>query len=182
MKKILVPLADGFEEIEAVTVIDVLRRVNLEVSVAGVKEGPIKGRSGLVVTPEVTLDEVMGSSQFDMIVLPGGQPASNTLRDDRRVMRLLKEMEDKGAYVAAICAAPLALNAAGLLEGKEFTCYPGVEKNLPVQGFSAQRVVKSGKLVTSRGPGTAMEFAIELVRELCGDDAADTVAKQVVAG
>lgn len=177
--RVLVPLAEGFEEIEALTVVDVLRRVAVDVVTAGVRAGSCKGRSGIVVSPDTTLDEALASGPFDMIVLPGGMPASATLRDDDRVTSRVAEMKADGRLVAAICAAPIALARAGVLEGETFTSYPGMD--LPAEGYSEERVVVSGNVITSRGPGTAMEFAIELVRLLLGDEIASDVSGELLA-
>ena len=168
MKRALIPLAPGFEEIEAVTVIDVLRRAGVEVVVAGTQPGPIEGSHGIQVTPDKKLEEVR-AEEFDMIVLPGGGKGVENLKKHPKIPALLGDFFAKDKVVAAICAAPSLLAANGLLCGKRATSHPSVkEKVAETSNYSEQRVVTDGKLVTSRGPGTAMEFALKLVEILAG--------------
>jgi 4-methyl-5(b-hydroxyethyl)-thiazole monophosphate biosynthesis len=172
MKKaaVVVPLATGFEEIEAVTIVDVLRRAGESVAVAGLNPGPCKGAHGIEVTTDCTLDEI-DAAAVRMVVLPGGMPGAANLRDDPRVVRLLQTAAKNGAFTAAICAAPIALAKAGLHAGKRVTSYPGFGKDLGGATYVEDRVVVDGKVVTSRGPGTALEFALTLVKLLKGDAA-----------
>jgi len=170
MAKTLVPLAQGCEELEAITVIDLLRRAGVEVVSAGLDARPVRASRGVVLIPDTTLDEVMSDS-FDMIVLPGGQPGADNLDQDARVHTLLQSMNRNGKYTAAICAAPKVLASAGLLRERKATGYPGV---LEKTGQSAidiglEAVVRDGTVITSRGPGTAMDFALELIELLVGD-------------
>lgn len=165
MSRAGVVLARGFEEIEAVTAIDVLRRAEVEVLTVGLTSGPIEGSHGIAIVVDRTIDEVAGEP-LDAIVLPGGMPGAATLRDDERVQRLVARAAAEGRLVAAICAAPIALAAAGVLRGRRATCYPGFE--LPGATRTDERVVVDGRIVTSRGPGTALDFALALVRELVG--------------
>ena len=170
MSKVLIPLAEGCEELEAVTLIDILRRAGIEVVAAGLAAGAIKCSRGTVIVPDVLLDEMMHES-FDMVVLPGGMPGAEHLMNDVRIRQLLQKMAGAGRYVAAICAAPMALHAAGLLEGKTATSFPGVLDKLPgAHHYTNEAVVIDGHIVTSRGPGTAMEFALVLVELLCGPE------------
>jgi len=180
-KRALVPLAAGFEEIEALTVVDILRRAGVEVVVAGVAPGIVTGRSGISVQPDVGLDDALADPAFDLVALPGGMPGSTTLRDDPRIVSALRRTHEGGGWVAAICAAPIALARAGLLEGREATCPPGMSAELPDAARNEARVVISGRVVTSRAPGTAMEFAFELVRLLAGDAAVAEVNSGVLA-
>jgi 4-methyl-5(b-hydroxyethyl)-thiazole monophosphate biosynthesis len=167
-QRVLVPLADGFEEIEAMTIIDVLRRAGLDVTTAGLKAGSAKGAHGVEVNPDTEIGKVEGDS-FDVLVLPGGMPGAANLKSDRRVLDLVRNLHERGKYTAAICAAPMVLAAAGVVSGTPVTCYPGFEKELGDARYREdQRVVRSGKVITSRGPGTALEFALALVEELCG--------------
>ena len=165
MVKVLVPLADGCEEIEAVTIIDLLRRAGIHVVSAGLKPGVVTASRGVKLVPDVTLDEAL-QHDFDMVVLPGGMPGATHLKDDVRIIELLKKMAAAGQYIAAICAAPMVLAHAGLLEGKQATSYPGFLDGLPGVTQRAAAVVQDGKVVTSRGPGTAMDFALTLVEVL----------------
>jgi protein deglycase len=176
MARVLVPIAPGSEELEAVTVIDLLRRAEIEVVVAGLVEGPITCSRGTVLVPDTTLDRVL-DEEFDMIVLPGGLPGAQHLWEDGRVLELLRRMAGKGRYTAAICAAPRALAEAGLLEGRQATSFPGFLEGLDVPGLALREdpVVQDGRVITSRGPGTAMDFALHLIEELAGRDARDGV-------
>ncbi|HZV63040.1 MAG TPA: DJ-1 family glyoxalase III [Methylophilaceae bacterium] len=170
MSKVLIPLADGCEEIEAVTIIDILRRAGVAVTAAGLSTRQIKCSRGTVIMADDLLDDVLNNN-FDMIVLPGGMPGAEHLKNDQRIINLLQNMAVKNKYVAAICAAPMALHTAGLLDNKAATSFPGVLDKLPgSHRYSTQPVVVDGNLVTSRGPGTAMDFALTLVELLCGTE------------
>ncbi len=170
MKRVLVPLAPGFEEIEAVTVMDVLRRAGVEVVVAGTAPGPIEGSRGIRLVPDCTLEEVRVEG-FDLIAVPGGTAGVENLAKHPRMLPLLGEFVARGKHVAAICAAPALLAAAGLICGKQVTSHPSVrEKVAPASLYSEERVITDGKIITSRGPGTAMEFALTLVEILAGPE------------
>jgi 4-methyl-5(b-hydroxyethyl)-thiazole monophosphate biosynthesis len=176
-QRILVPLADGFEELEAVTIVDVLRRAGLDVVTAGLRAGPVRGAHGIAVQPDAELSKVDGAS-FQMMVLPGGMPGAENLKQDARVIALLRELHGSGRHVAAICAAPMVLAHAGLLTGQPATAYPGFREKLTgAKVVEDQRVVKAGRVTTSQGPGTALEFALALVRELRGGGVADELAR-----
>jgi 4-methyl-5(b-hydroxyethyl)-thiazole monophosphate biosynthesis len=176
--RVVVPLAEGFEEIEAVTVVDVLRRASIEVVTAALGENPVRGSHGIAVTADVALDDVR-SDDFDAVVLPGGMPGSRTLREDERVLTLVRALARADKYVAAICAAPSALEAAGVLAGKRATSFPGNE--LPSARYVEARVVVDGKLVTSRAAGTALEFALTLVARLESPEAAEKLRTAMLA-
>ncbi len=167
MPKVLVPLAQGCEEIEAVTVIDILRRAAIEVVSAGLGAQPVRASRGTVLVPDTTLDAAL-KYDYDMVVLPGGQPGTDNLKKDVRILDLVKRMAQQGKYVAAICAAPSVLAAAGLLDGKRATCFPNCLDDFPRVNLQIAAVVEDGKLITSRGPGTAMDFALTLVERLAG--------------
>ncbi len=167
MAKVLVPLADGCEEIEAVTIIDLLRRAGITVVVAGLKAGIVTASRGVQLMPDVTLDEAL-QHEYDMVVLPGGMPGAANLKDDARMIALLKKMAAAGQYTAAICAAPMVLAEAGLLDGKQATSYPGFLDAIPGVTLSTAAVVQDGNVLTSRGPGTAMDFALSLIEVLNG--------------
>ncbi len=170
MSRVLIPLAQGCEELEAVTVIDLLRRAGIEVVVAGLQEGPVVASRGTVLLPDITLDQVL-DEDFDMVVLPGGMPGAEHLDQDPRIHRLVQRQAEGGRYTAAICAAPKVLANAGLLNGKQATSYPGFidAMNLPATRVLEQSVVVDGRVITSRGPGTAMDFALELIAQLAGE-------------
>jgi protein deglycase len=167
MPKVLVPLAQGCEEIEAVTVIDILRRAGIEVVSAGLDAHPVRASRGTVLLPDTTLDAAL-KQNFDMIVLPGGQPGTNNLKADARIISLLQHMAQQGKHVAAICAAPSVLASAGLLDGKRATSFPGSLDGFARVHRQTSAVVEDGHLITSRGPGTAMDFALALVEKLAG--------------
>lgn len=176
MLKVLVPLAQGCEELEAVTIIDLLRRAGIEVISAGLDDKPVKASRGVVLIPDTTLDNVMNEI-FEMVILPGGLPGADNLNNDQRILSILQRTVQQGKYVAAICAAPKVLATAGLLQHKKATSYPAVLKSLhlPDTICSTEAVVKDGLIITSRGPGTAMDFALELIETLCGKDKREQV-------
>ena len=169
MARVLIPLANGCEELEAVTVIDLLRRAGIEVVTAGLTDGPVTASRGVVLIPDRSLDQVL-DDDFDMIVLPGGLPGADHLDADPRIHALLQRMAEQERYTAAICAAPKVLLNAGLLDGRKATAYPGVIDGLMTENSQllAEAVVTDGKVVTSRGPGTAMDFALTLIERLLG--------------
>jgi 4-methyl-5(b-hydroxyethyl)-thiazole monophosphate biosynthesis len=169
MPRVLIPLAAGFEELEAVTVIDLLRRAEIEVVTAGLEPGPVTGSRGTVIVPDTTL-EAAQTATFDMVVLPGGMPGARHLEADPRVQELLRGQAAGGRYIAAICAAPKILAGSGLLDGRAATGYPGTldPAAFPRVQLLDAPVVVDGTLVTSRGPGTAMDFALRLIDLLVG--------------
>ena len=167
MPKVLVPLAQGCEEIEAVTVIDILRRAGVTVVSAGLDNQPVRASRGVVLVPDTSLDAVLNDS-FDMIVLPGGQPGTDNLMADKRIIALLQKMAQQGKHVAAICAAPSVLASAGLLDGKKATSFPTCLDGFANIDLQTAAVVEDGNLITSRGPGTAMDFALALAERLVG--------------
>jgi len=176
MASVIVPLAQGCEEVEAVTVVDLLRRAGIHVVTAGLDAQPVRASRGVVLLPDTTLDEAL-QSDYDMIVLPGGLPGADHLGDDARIITLLQEMAADGKYTAAICAAPRVLARAGLLDGKHATSYPGALETAAIPGleYSEEAVITDGNVVTSRGPGTAMDFALHLIELLEGKSERDTV-------
>lgn len=173
MAKVLVLLAEGFEEIEAISIIDVLRRAEIDViTVSTSKDKKVTGAHSISVISDSLLDtEVNNYDSYDMVVLPGGLPGAYNLRDDNRVIEFIQKMNSVGKYTAAICAAPIVFAKAGILEGKLATSYPGhLEKlNLKNTNLTKDRVVIDGKVITSRGPATALEFALALVEILAGE-------------
>jgi protein deglycase len=188
MAKALVLLAEGFEEIEAVTVVDVMRRARVDVVTAALQTKRVTGAHGIVVEADDLLERHLQLSNaqgaagsrrenpVDVIVLPGGMPGASNLRDDARVRELIAWQVSAKRLVGAICAGPIALEAAGVLGGRAATSYPGYP--LPSARYSEERVVVDGNVVTSRGPGTAFEFALKLVEMLVSLD----VARQLRQG
>jgi protein deglycase len=167
MPTVLVPLAQGCEEIEAITVIDILRRAGITVVSAGLDAQPVRASRGTVLIADTTLESAL-KQPFDMVVLPGGQPGSNNLKADARILSLLNNMVREDKFIAAICAAPSVLAAAGLLDGKRATSFPGALDAFPKVQQQTAAVAEDGKFITSRGPGTAMDFALTLVERLAG--------------
>ena len=174
MAHVLVPLAQGCEELEAVTIIDLLRRAGVEVTVAGLEDGPVTASRGVVIMPDTTLEAVL-DQDFDLVVLPGGLGGAQRLEADQRIAKLMRHMSEQGRYIAAICAAPKVLASAGLLENREATAYPGILDDQAGIRLSSAAVVRDGTFITSRGPGTAMDFALTLIETLCGRQMRDTV-------
>ena len=166
MPKVAVILANGFEEIEALTVVDVLRRANITCHMVGF-EAQITGSHDIQVQTDRVFDGDL--SEYDMIVLPGGMPGAAHLRDNEQLVSELQRFEETGKKVAAICAAPIALNRAGLLEGRNFTCYDGVQEQIANGHYHKETVVVDGNVITSSGPATALAFAYHLVETLGGD-------------
>ena len=180
MSKILVPVASGFEEIEAVSIIDVCRRAGIEVIVAGVDKQNPKGANGITIETDIMLDPLQAMN-YDMIVLPGGMGGTTILCESPKVQALLKEFKASQKFVGAICAAPLALHAAGVLS-QNYTCYPTIEQNIRLEGHtSEQKVVTDGKVMTSRGPGTAICFGLEIIKTLEGEETYQSVKEGLLA-
>lgn len=176
MARVLVPLAQGCEELEAVTVIDLLRRAGIDVICAGLDGQTVRASRGVVLVPDMTLDEAL-ADDYDMIVLPGGLPGADHLANDPRIIDLVKRMSLAGKYTAAICAAPRVLARAGVLDNRAATSFPGAIDIDAIEGidYREQPVVVDGRVITSRGPGTAMDFALELIRHLKGNAVCDRV-------
>lgn len=181
VKKVLVPIANGIEELEAVTLIDVLRRAGAEVTVAGVETLQVVASRGTRLIADVPIEEC-ATRTFDLIALPGGMPGAERLRDCEPLVRLLKEQASSGRLYAAICASPVVvLQHHGLLAGRRATAHPSFASRLSNQEAVEERVVADGNCVTSRGPGTALEFALALVELLFGKEQAEQVAAPMLA-
>jgi protein deglycase len=176
MATALVLLADGFEEIEAVTIIDVLRRGEVEVTTASLSGERVTGSHQIALVADALLATVTVES-FDALVLPGG-PAAKTLREDARAQATIKRAAAAGKLLAAVCAAPTALEAAGVLAGKRATSYPG--NALPSARQVEETVVIDGNVITSRGPGTTMAFALAVVERLRGAEIANATAERLL--
>ncbi len=172
-KKVLCILAEGFEEIEAVTPVDLMRRAGIEVVVAGLEGIDVTGSHGITILADCEFGEI--EEDFDAIVIPGGMPGSENIASDQQVLGLISGMHKKGKLVAAICAAPaVVLGKAGILSGKKVTCSPGFEKQIPSDAtLSGERVTTDGNLITSRAAGTAAEFAGAIIRYLDGKESAE---------
>jgi len=171
MASVLVPLAQGCEELEAVTIVDLLRRAGIEVITAGLDAQPITASRGMRLLADMALDQAL-ENDYDMVVLPGGLPGADHLDQDSRIRALLQKMLTEKKYIAAICAAPKVLASAGLLDGRKATSFPGSLDACNITGmdYREQAVVIDGPVITSRGPGTAMDFALTLIEVLLGKE------------
>lgn len=169
MKKIIVPIANGFEEIEATSIIDVCRRAGIEVTIAALETLLTTGANGITLQSDCLIDDI-NANDYDMIVLPGGLPNAFSLAENSKVQSLLKEFKSQDKNIGAICAAPYALHKAEVLN-QNYTCYPSFEEKIRLDGYSKDnKVITDGKVITSRGPGTAICFALEIVKTLCGEE------------
>ena len=177
---VYIHLAEGFEEVEALTVVDLLRRAGREALLVSVTGGKlVAGAHGIKVEADL-LFEAADYSQCEMIVLPGGMPGTENLAAHGGLCDKIKEFNEKGRLIAAICAAPMVLGGLGLLEGRKATIYPGMEKFLKSASHGEGRVVTDGNIITSMAPGTAMEFGLALVERLCGVEAAEELREDLV--
>ena len=180
--KILVPLADGFEEIDAVAIIDVLRRAELDVVTASLEPGAVEGAHKIRVEPDAWIAEV-DLDGVDAVVLPGGMPGTRALMADERVLGLVQRLAAAGRVTAAVCAAPLVLAEAGVISGKEITSHPAVREELGASDgevLEAPRVIESGGVITSQGPGTSIEFALALVARLASPEVAERLREAML--
>ncbi len=171
-------MVEGFEEAELVMPVDLLRRAGVEVVIAALGDLAVPGKQGMRLEADVLLADA-DPKTFDLLMLPGG-PGVATLLSDGRAAELAKQFADAGKVVAAICAAPLVLADAGLLEGKRFTAYPSVRADLG-EGCVDERVVVDGDLITSRGPGTAIDFGLAMITALLGEETASRIAEEIAA-
>ena len=181
MSSVLVPLAQGCEELEAITITDVLVRAKIQVTTAGLDDGPVIAARGTKIIPSDNIENLL-DKEFDMVVLPGGLPGANFLCDNAAMQSILKNHAAKNKFIAAICAAPKALAQAGLLKNKTVTCFPGALDNMNLPGTKIKNTALEidGTIITSRGPGTAMDFALTLIELLDGVPARDEVEKGLV--
>jgi len=161
--RLIVPLAEGFEEIEAVAVIDILRRANIKVDIVGIEDEIVSGRNGIKILCDKIITDVK-PDDYDGIVLPGGNPGYKNLENNQQVINFIKTYNNRGKLIAAMCASPTILEKIGVLEGKKATCYPTMKDKL--KNYVDERVVVDKNVITSQGPGTAIEFALEIVRFL----------------
>ncbi len=183
MVKALVFLATGFEEIETVTIVDILRRADVDVTVAGLTSNVVEGAHGMKIVPDKPIDDVT-TEDFDAVICPGGNPGYKNLRNDPRVINMVKKAFDSNKLVAAICAGPAVLSDAGILNGKACTIYPGMENELRNGGGTPKEdmVVVDGNVITSIGPATAILFGLKLAEKMAGKHVAEQVRKKTMAG
>jgi 4-methyl-5(b-hydroxyethyl)-thiazole monophosphate biosynthesis len=179
MNRVLVYLAPGFEEIEAVTVIDLLRRADIDVTVAGLEEGSVTGSHGISIHSDVYYESI-NPDDFDYMVLPGGQPGTNNLKKNQKVLDSLKKFQKENKLIGAICAAPTVLQEAGILNGKKVTSYPSEEKVFHSSEYQPSPVVKDENIITSRGVGTAIDFALDLIGEIKGEKVKQETAVRIL--
>lgn len=180
MKKVIVHLADGFEEIEAITPVDVLRRAGCEVVIVS-----ISGKNSVTSRRNVTVmaDRLFSESDYetvDMIILPGGQPGANNLNSHEGLKKQIVSFNNKGKWLAAICAAPLVLGGLGILRGKKATCFPGTEQKLIDANYTGNPVEVDGHIITGKGPGVALEFSLMLAEKLVGKEKADEIREAMI--
>ncbi len=178
-KMVYIFLADGCEEIEALTPIDILRRAGIKVLTVGVDKKQIVGAHGIGIIADTDTNAFV-PQKCDMVILPGGMPGTNNLAASKAVQKTLDMAKECGAYIAAICAAPIILGDRGELVGKRAACYPGFEERLTGATVLSEGVVTDGKIITARGMGVACDFALTLVKVLLGEDAAKKIAKQII--
>lgn len=182
MKKVSIFLAPGFEEVEALTPIDLLRRAGAQVTIVSVQaEKAVTGSHRITVEADALFED-MDFEEQDMLILPGGQPGTNNLKACQKLRELLAEADKKGKLLAAICAAPTVFGDMGLLKGKKATCYPGCEEGLAGADCLTERVVVDGNLTTSRGVGTAIPFALSLIEQLFGKEKSEEIRKSIIYG
>ena len=179
MPRVAVILADGFEEVEAIAIIDVLRRARIDTVVAGLHTGHITSARTVKVIPDTVIDTVK-ADDFDMIVLPGGQPGSDNLNADPRVKELISSFSLKGKLIGAICAAPMVLAGAGILQGKRATSYPSYKDRLGGALYEETPVVTDGNVLTSRGAGTALSFGLAIVERLVSKEKAQKIKEAML--
>lgn len=181
--KVLLPLAQGCEDLEAVSIIDILRRANIDVTVASLNGNHVTCARGTVLVADTTLDDVM-SDEFDMIVLPGGIPGVDNLNADPRIHKLIDRLNKEEKYVAAICAGPKVLATNGILNGKKATGYPGTLSQVDTTKIelSDQAVVIDDNVITARSVGTSLEFCLALVEILAGKEALNKVEDLIKRG
>lgn len=181
MKKVYIFFANGFEEVEAITVVDVLRRAGADVKLVSINwDNNVEGAHGLKIVCDCIFDRC-NFDDADLLVLPGGMPGTDNLRNHLGLIELVKEANKKGTNISAICAAPIILGKNNLLVGKKATCYPGCEGLLNGATVLKEKVVEDGNIITSNGPASALDFSLSLAKRLFGEEVANSVAKAMLA-
>ncbi len=181
-KTAIVVLADGFEEIEAITIINALRRAGIKVTICGLDTDLVKGSRDITISADKLLDESDVGSEYDACVLPGGMPGAENLASSDMLKELITKMHAQGKVIAAICSSPaLVLSYLNILDNKSATCFPGMRGDFSsLTTYKEDNVVIDGKIITSKGPATAMEFSLSIVETLCGKDIACRVGKSLL--
>ena len=180
--KVIVFLAEGFEEVEALTVVDYLRRIeNMGVDTVSIGESlQVLGAHNIEVKADKYINDLEDLTSYDGLVIPGGMPGATNLRDHENVIRIIKQMNDQGKLIAAICAGPIVLEKAGIIDGKKVTSYPGFDKDLPNSIYKNKALVADGNIITAQGPAKAVDFAIEIVRYLAGEEASKKLKENIL--
>ena len=179
-KKVLVAVADGTEELEAIAIIDCLRRVGADVTIASVQKQQITTARKIKITADCLITDCV-TKDYDLVVLPGGFPGAEHLRDSRELVEILKKQKESGRFYAAICASPaIVFEPHGLLTDKKATCYPAMAEKLKNKQAANQSVVVDGNCITSQGPGTALEFSLKLVEILFGSEKSQELSKAML--
>ncbi|QBD85237.1 DJ-1/PfpI family protein [Clostridium tetani] len=180
VKKIVVMLAKGFEEIEALTVVDILRRVGVDCKTCSItEEKMVKGAHNIYVKSDTLLKDFK-EYEFSGIVLPGGMPGATNLRDNKTVIGIIKEFNDENKLIAAICAAPIVLKEADIVENKNITSYPGFEEELKGSNYKEDKVVQHGNIITSRGPSTAIDFTFKILENIIDEKELEELKKSML--
>ncbi len=177
---IMVPFANGFEEIEAVTIVDVLRRAEINVITVSLEKKMVKGAHNIEFVTECNINDI-DINELDGIILPGGMPGASNLRDNKKIINIVKELNENNKLIAAICAAPIVLEEAGIIKNRKITSYPGFESQLKSCKYNTERVVVEDNIITGRGPGTALEFALSILRYLKSYNFAEKIRKNMIA-
>lgn len=180
MKKVLLLLAEGFEEVEALTIVDYLRRMDIVVDTVSIGGKNVQGAHGINIEADKKIEAIDDIKNYDGLVIPGGIPGATNLRDDDRVIKLVKEFNQEQKIIAAICAGPIVLERAGILKGKKVTSYPGFEDELKESVYKEKLVVQDGNIITARGPAVAIYFAIKLVENLVGEEKASELRRDIL--
>lgn len=178
-KRALIILADGFEEIEAITPIDLMRRAEIEVTIAGLGKKEITGAHGITIPCDTTVAEIH-LQPFHAVILPGGNPGTTNLLNSDQVLEIVRSNFRENSLTAAICAAPQILDKTGVLNGKSFTCYPGVETNITHGTFKNDPVIVDGNCITARSAGNSVQFGLEIITALVGKSVSDQVKEKIV--
>ncbi|HSH36557.1 DJ-1 family glyoxalase III [Schnuerera sp.] len=180
MKKVLLLLAKGFEEVEALTTVDYLRRMDIIVDTCSIGEIEVQGAHRIIVKADKKIDQINSIKSYDGLVIPGGLPGATNLRDDNRVIKLVKEFNKDEKLIGAICAGPIVLQRAGIITGKRVTSYPGFDNDLKESEYKDDLVVQDGNIITARGPAVAVYFALKLVENLVGKKKEEELKKDIL--
>jgi 4-methyl-5(b-hydroxyethyl)-thiazole monophosphate biosynthesis len=179
MDKVLIYLAPGFEELEAVTIIDLLRRAGIDVTIAGLEREAVTGSHEITITCDAFYEDV-DADDFDYLILPGGQPGTNNLKSDKRILEIVRKFDSDDKIIGAICAAPTVLHEAGILNNVKVTSYPLEKKVFDPSLYEENDVVTDGNIVTSRGVGTAIDFTLDIIGKIKGNEVKLQTAERIL--